>query len=46
MLVKNLVLVSTLLVLGVSVILLTFGNYWGCLGMIISIVSSTWNKYI
>jgi hypothetical protein len=43
---KNLILGSTLLVLGVSVILLTFGNYWGCLGMIISIVSSIWNKYI
>ena len=46
MVMKSLVLGSTLLVLGVSVILLTFGNYWGCLGMIISIVSSTWNKYI
>ena len=46
MLVKNLVLVSTLLLLGVSVILLTFGNDWGCLGVIITLVSSTWNKYI
>ena len=43
---KSLILGSTLLVLGVSVILLTFGNTWGCLGMIISIVSSTWNGYI
>jgi hypothetical protein len=43
---KNLVLGSTLLILGVSIILLTFGNDWGCLGMIISIVSLTWNKYI
>ena len=46
MVMKSLVLGSTLLVLGVSVILLAFGNTWGCLGMIISIVSSTWNGYI
>jgi len=43
---KSLIFGSTLLVLGVSVILLTFGNTWGCLGMIITLVSSTWNKYI
>jgi len=43
---KNLVLGSTLLILGVSIILLTFGNDWGCLGMIIALISSIWNKYI
>lgn len=46
MVMKSFVLVSTLLVLGVSVILLTFGNTWGCLGVILALISSIWNKYI
>lgn len=46
MVMKNLILISTLLVVAVSSILLAFGSVYGGFGICIGLVSSIYNKYI